>query len=60
MPTSEINFEKGMINAFFGIGAIVGSLVNPYIADKIGRRLALVICNFVFILGQRYRLALQT
>ena len=47
----EINLEKGMINAFFGIGATIGALINPYFADKIGRRLTLVICNFVFMLG---------
>lgn len=49
--TDRINLEKGMINAFFGIGAMIGALINPYFADKIGRRKTLGLCNLVFILG---------
>ena len=48
---SEINLEKGLINAFFGIGATIGALINPYFADTKGRHFTLIICNFVFILG---------
>jgi SP family sugar:H+ symporter-like MFS transporter len=49
-----------MINAFFGIGASVGALINPYFADKIGRRLTLGLCNVVFILGASMQTAAPT
>jgi sugar porter (SP) family MFS transporter len=48
---SEIASEKGMINAFFGIGAMIGAILNTYFADKLGRLKSLVISNLFFILG---------
>jgi sugar porter (SP) family MFS transporter len=44
-------FDKGLINGLFAIGAAAGALINPYIADNYGRRLALCVSNVVFIAG---------
>ncbi|CAB9496242.1 Facilitated trehalose transporter Tret1 [Seminavis robusta] len=49
--TSEIDRDKGLINGLFGIGATFGALINPYFAEKHGRRISLSISAVVFILG---------
>jgi MFS family permease len=47
----EIDLDKGLINGLFGIGATFGALLNPYFAEKLGRRICLAISTLVFILG---------
>jgi sugar porter (SP) family MFS transporter len=47
----EIDLAKGLINGLFGAGATIGALINPYFAEKYGRRPCLAISNCVFILG---------
>ena len=52
-PATEAmkNLDKGLINGFFGIGATIGAAINPYFAEKWGRRPCLTLSNLVFILG---------
>jgi MFS family permease len=47
----EQDISKGLINGLFGIGATFGALMNPYFAEKYGRRICLAISTVVFILG---------
>jgi sugar porter (SP) family MFS transporter len=47
----KIDLDKGLINGLFGVGAFVGAFINPYVAEKFGRRPALFFSNLVFILG---------
>lgn len=49
--TSEIDRDKGLINGLFGVGATIGAAINPFFAERYGRRLALVFSAVVFILG---------
>ena len=46
-----MNRDKGMINGMFGLGATFGAIMNPYIAEKYGRRLCLTSSTLVFIVG---------
>ena len=46
-----IDRDKGLINGLFGVGATVGALINPYFAEKLGRRPCLSISAVVFIIG---------
>ena len=48
---SKIAFDKGMINGLFGVGAMLGALINPYLADRLGRRICLLISTSTFIVG---------
>jgi SP family sugar:H+ symporter-like MFS transporter len=47
----EKDRDKGLINGLFGVGATIGAIMNPYIAEKYGRRPCLTLSNCVFILG---------
>jgi len=47
----KIAFDKGMINGLFGIGATIGALVNPVFADRLGRRICLLLSTITFIVG---------
>lgn len=40
-----------MINGLFGSGATIGALLNPYFAEKYGRRPSLSLSTLVFIFG---------
>ena len=48
---STKDFDKGMINGLFGAGATIGAIINPYVAERFGRRLCLAFSSCVFILG---------
>jgi SP family sugar:H+ symporter-like MFS transporter len=43
--------DRGLINGLFGIGATIGAILNPTIAEKFGRRPCLALSNCVFIIG---------
>jgi SP family sugar:H+ symporter-like MFS transporter len=47
----EKDRDKGLINGLFGVGATIGAIINPYVAEKYGRRPSLVFSNLVFITG---------
>jgi len=53
VPASEntIALDKGLINGLFGAGATIGAIINPYFAEKYGRRPCLSLSTLVFILG---------
>ena len=53
VPSSQADQDRdmGLINGLFGIGATFGALLNPYFAEKQGRRICLAISTLVFILG---------
>ena len=38
---STKDFDKGFINGLFGAGATVGAIINPYFAERFGRRVCL-------------------
>ena len=40
-----------MINGLFGTGATIGAFINPYFAEKYGRKPALSFSSVVFIIG---------
>ncbi len=48
---SQISFDKGMINGCFGVGAAIGAILNPAIADHFGRRLCLFASTTMFVAG---------
>jgi len=48
---SRIALDKGLINGCFGVGAFLGALVNPVIADHFGRRPSLFVSAAVFVIG---------
>lgn len=43
--------EKELITSALAVGAIIGSLVVGYLADKLGRKRTLVFCDLLFIVG---------
>jgi SP family sugar:H+ symporter-like MFS transporter len=47
----EIDRDKGLINGLFGMGATFGAILNPYFAEKYGRRPCLFLSTLVFIVG---------
>jgi SP family sugar:H+ symporter-like MFS transporter len=47
----EIDRDKGLINGLFGVGATFGAILNPYFAEKYGRRPCLFLSTLVFIVG---------
>jgi sugar porter (SP) family MFS transporter len=47
----EIDAAKGLINGLFGTGATFGAILNPYFAEKYGRRPCLFLSTLVFIVG---------
>jgi SP family sugar:H+ symporter-like MFS transporter len=47
----EKDRDKGLINGLFGVGATIGAIINPYVAEKYGRRPCLTLSNLVFIVG---------
>jgi SP family sugar:H+ symporter-like MFS transporter len=49
--TGEIDRDKGLINGLFGVGATFGAIINPYFAEKYGRRPCLFLSTLVFIVG---------
>lgn len=53
VPASESTKDthKGLINGLFGTGATIGAAINPYIAERFGRRLCLSASACVFIVG---------
>lgn len=52
----EIARDQGLINGLFGVGATIGAIFAPWVADSYGRRKALGLANLTFIFGA----ALQT
>eukprot|EP00977_Amphora_coffeiformis_P019044 scaffold6886_cov164-Amphora_coffeaeformis.AAC.2 len=48
---SDKDFDKGFINGLFGAGATVGAILNPYVAERFGRRICLAFSTCVFIVG---------
>ena len=48
---SAKDFDKGFINGLFGAGATIGAIINPYFAERFGRRLCLAFSTCVFIFG---------
>jgi MFS family permease len=58
--TQTIDMQKGLINGLFGIGAAIGTLLNAYLAEKIGSRLCLGVSATVFILGASMQAAAPT
>jgi sugar porter (SP) family MFS transporter len=56
----QIDVDKGLINGLFGVGATIGAMLNPYFAEKFGRRPALFFSNCVFILGASIQAAAPT
>ena len=48
---STKDFDKGFINGLFGAGATVGAIINPYFAERFGRRVCLAFSSCVFIVG---------
>ncbi|CAB9511160.1 affinity glucose transporter [Seminavis robusta] len=53
---STADRDKGLISFFFGIGATIGSLVNPYFAERYGRRPSLALSTLIYAFGS----AIQT
>lgn len=53
IPSSnkQQNVDKGLINGLFGAGAAFGAIGSPYIVDKYGRRMGLLVASIVFIAG---------
>lgn len=49
-PTSETN-EKALITALNCVGSTIGALAAGLIADKVGRKKALLLYNAIFIIG---------
>lgn len=45
------DFDKGFINGLFGTGATIGAIINPYLAERYGRRRCLAFSTSVFIVG---------
>jgi MFS family permease len=43
--------DRGVIQAIFSAGSVVGMLVVNYISDKMGRRIALIIVQIAGIIG---------
>jgi len=62
VPYSQerIDRQQGAINGLFGAGATVGAILNPYVADKYGRRKCLFLAGFIFILGATIQTASPT
>jgi len=60
MTTSEVDQDKAFINGLFGAGATVGAVSIPYIADKYGRRVTLLVSTLVFIFGAALQAAAPT
>jgi MFS family permease len=53
-PTGHLNVTASQSSAIVSIlsaGTFFGSLTSPFLADNIGRRLALIASTFVFIFG---------
>jgi sugar porter (SP) family MFS transporter len=48
---STIDKDKGFINGLFGTGATIGAFLNPYVAERYGRRICLTTSTCVFIVG---------
>ncbi|GKY92305.1 glucose import [Mayamaea pseudoterrestris] len=47
----EIDRDQGMINGMFGLGATIGAISAPWVADKFGRRPCLLVASIMFTLG---------
>lgn len=43
--------QQGMLTAILELGAWVGTLINGYLADAVGRRICAVIASGVFVVG---------
>lgn len=42
---------QGLLTSILELGAWVGTLINGWLADAVGRRMAAVIACFVFVIG---------
>lgn len=51
----QIQIDQGLINGLFGAGATVGAIMNPYLADRLGRKPSLAIGTVVFIFGASFQ-----
>ena len=47
----SIDRQQGAINGLFGAGATIGAILNPYIADRWGRKKCLFLASTVFTIG---------
>lgn len=56
----QISLDKGLINGLFGIGATIGAALNPYLAEKKGRRISLSFSTIVFIFGAAFQTGAPT
>ncbi|CAO1621661.1 unnamed protein product [Parajaminaea phylloscopi] len=52
--------EKELITSGLSVGAIIGSLLVGYLADKLGRKRTLVFCDVLFIVGAVVQAAIST
>lgn len=48
---AETGFGQGMLTSILELGAWVGTLINGWLADAVGRRLCAVIACVVFMVG---------
>jgi len=51
MSQEKIDRQQGAINGLFGAGATIGAVLNPYVADKWGRKPCLYLAATIFIIG---------
>ncbi|KAJ3139416.1 hypothetical protein HK101_003643 [Irineochytrium annulatum] len=50
-PSSRADFLKGLITSSFLFGCVVGAAIVSILADKLGRKLSILIGGFIFTLG---------
>lgn len=50
-PAAESSFGKGFMTGMLLLGAFIGSLFMPYIADRISRKFALTVAVVIFDIG---------
>lgn len=48
---AELSFAQGLLTSILELGAWVGTLINGWLADAVGRRLCAVIACVVFMIG---------
>lgn len=58
--SDNVNRDKGLISFFFGIGATIGSMVNPYFAERYGRCSSLALSTVVYMVGAVFQTYLPT
>jgi len=59
-PQSVIDKDQGLINGLFGVGATIGAISSPWLADTYGRKICLFGAGIVFIFGAGMQAAAMT